>query len=137
MTPHDTTLPASAAFTDVLVESPSPQEPPERLVGGVDDTGEGRPMCRPESHEDGKHSVLCLAGVLGYRQAADGLWDPIPPDPLSIAGAVWRFEGEVYVRPVGRGVSLPDGARYPYLEDLPTGDYRLSVTFERIETTDA
>lgn len=107
-------------------------EPPKRLVGHADSTGEELPMCRPATHkEDGTHSVLCIAGILGYRQAEDGLWDRIPPDELTVPGAMWEYRGHAYVRPVGRGVHLDEGARYQYLEDLPEGDYEVQVKFVR------
>jgi hypothetical protein len=123
-----------SAMTEVFVESSQPPVEHERLPGGTDATGNAMPMCRPESHRDGKHSVVCMAGILGYRQAEDGWWDRIPEDPLSIPGAQWTFWGRAYVRPVQRGVHLEGSIRYEYLEALPDGDYEVHLVFTRIES---
>lgn len=102
-----------------------------RVPGGSDTTGMALPLCQPETHRDGKHSLLCFAACLGYDHLPDGTWERIPPDPMTVAGAVFRFEGEVYVKPVGRGVSLGDDAKYHYLEDLPDGHYDAVIEFRR------
>ena len=63
--------------------------PLERVPGGVDDTGDARPLCRPDTHENGKHSILCLAGILGYRRTEQGDFERYPPLPLAVPGARW------------------------------------------------
>ena len=121
-------------MSEVFVEAPGIlPDPPERLAGDVDDTGEPRPMCRPDTHKDGKHSFVCLAGTWGYTQAPDGMWVRIPRDRLTIPGALWSYTGRAYVRPGDRGVHLEDGTRYEYIEDLPDGDYDVKLVFTRLE----
>lgn len=107
--------------------------PLERLPGGADVTGDRRPRCRPDTHQDGKHSVLCLAGILGYRELEDGSFERYPPHPATIPGAVFRFDGPAYVRPCERGIVLGDVATGPYLDDLPEGYYDVRIEFVRKE----
>lgn len=124
-------------MTDILVHSPGAvEEPSERLKGDVDDTGTAMPRCRPDTHKKGRHSILCMAGLWGYKQGPDGMWDRLPRDPLTVPGAQWSYTGTAYVRPVNRGVHLTDAAHYEYLEDLPSGDYDVRLVFVRRDSED-
>lgn len=106
---------------------------PDRLPGGSDSEGHSLPMCEPSSHKaDGKHSMLCYGGAWGYHRLADGSWERDTPDPMTVPGAVFRFEGEAYVRIAERGVSLGDESEYDYLERLPEGPYRATIVLERL-----
>lgn len=51
---------------------------------------------------------------------------------VAMAKIALDYEGLVYVRPVGRGVSLEKGAPVEYLEDLDDGYYRVTLKFERL-----
>src|SRR5574337_2048513 len=115
-----------------VITMPDGYEPPvpQHVPGGADITGERRPLCRPESHgADGKHGLRCLGGVWGYRQLEDGSFESLPPDPMTVPGAVFEYEGSAYVRPVRRGIVFGD--LDDYLDDLPEGDYLVRVRFER------
>ncbi len=49
--------------------------------------------------------------------------------------APFTYRGSVLVRPIGRGIVLLDAEGEPYLEDLPDGCYRASISFEPMEDT--
>jgi hypothetical protein len=123
-----------STFHERLTPSTTEWTAPERIPGGVDDTGKSMPNCRPEHHDDGKHSFMCMAGIWGWTQAEDGWWDRDPPHPLRLPGARWFYAGPAYVRPVSRGVSLEEGAMFGQLEDLPEGEYDIRVEFIRRES---
>lgn len=57
-----------------------------------------------------------------------------------MADAVFKYDGRVYVRPVGRGVVMLDSIRERelYVEDcVPDGYYRLRLTFESLPEDEA
>lgn len=102
--------------------------PLERVPGDADTTGERRPLCRPASHKDGKHSIVCLAGIWGYHELPDGSFERDPRHPLDVDGARFTYRGSLYIRPVDRGIVLEDDT---YLESLPDGDYDATITLVR------
>jgi hypothetical protein len=101
----------------------------ERVPGGADAMGVRYPLCRPDSHkEDGKHSLVCFAGVLGYHELEDGSFERDPLHPLDVDGARFTYRGDLYIRPAERGIVLEDDS---YLENLPNGDYEARITLIR------
>lgn len=51
---------------------------------------------------------------------------------LSVPGAIARYHGRCYVRPVGRGVVLSDLEMEPQLDDLlESGDYEIDIRVVR------
>jgi hypothetical protein len=99
---------------------------------GVDATGSEVPFCEPESHREGRHSVLCMAGILGWEKV-DGRWQRHPPHWLEALGAQWSYEGPAHVRPVRRGMRLDGESEFDYLDDLPEGNYHLELKVRRVE----
>jgi hypothetical protein len=104
----------------------------EVKIGAIDCTGQSLPGCRGETHngELGEHWFGCLAGVWGYERNEWGEWVLIPPDPLTVPGSTWRYEGHGYVRPCERGFTIDDG-QYHYLDRLPEGNYQVRIEVVR------
>lgn len=121
----------------MTVQLPDEYEAPvlDRVPGGADVAGMVLPLCEPTTHrDDGKHSLICFAGAIGYHRIPSGGFERDAPDPMTAPGAVFTYTGPAHVRPLDRGITLDGDAEYDYLDRLPEGDYDVQIRFVRSGT---